>query len=389
MKGDVNMVELDVLGWDNGFGQDKLFTVINSRKYKEEPLTEEEIAQGLTKAEKEKGIKKARFASIHMVISGDSAMSNSFANDYSFEKMDIEYNGTEYFIGPYALIQDPSGGIRNFDPHKYREETEIAKLGAGLALLFPDDGKIIIKNLVMGVSIRIYKKSVVKEINDLYKNKTFKFTYPRMTKTGEIRRKELIVEINNVTLIPQGIGSIQDVIFDINGRLIEENGILDSRYGVIDVGTNTVDGFIRQGFNTHIEGSEFGIENGTSDVYRRIASKLGIPNYYNQIEYHHTQGKNSIFYYGQERNFGEILRSEFEAFAKEIYAKSGRAVWNRHLETLQKIVLTGGCAYYLKDTLEKLFKPIPIVIPDDPQFSNARGYYKNGIFLLRSMMTEQ
>lgn len=380
------MSEIDVLGWDNGFGQEKLFTVTNSRKYKGEPLTEDEKAQGLTQNEKEQGIKKARFASIHMTVSGTSAISNSFASDFSYEKMDIEYNGTEYFIGPYAIIQDPSGGIRNFNPYKYKEETEIAKLGAGLALLFPEDGKISIKNLVLGVSIRIYKKSVVKELNDIFRKKTFKFTYPRIAKSGEIRKKDLIVEIENVTVIPQGIGSIQDVIFDINGRLREDNNILDARYGVIDVGTNTVDGFIRMGFNMHIEGSEFGIEDGTSDVYRRIASKLGIPNYYNQLEYLHIQGKNSIYHNGQEIDFSEILKDEFEEFAKKIYGKSGRDRWNRYLESLHRIILTGGCANYLKDTLEKLFKPIPIVVPDDPQFSNARGYYKNGIFLLRSSM---
>lgn len=380
------MEELSVLGWDNGFGQEKLYTVVNRRNYKEEPLLEDEITQGLTKEEKEQGIKKARFSSIHMLVSGTSAMSNSFANDYCYENMDIEYNGVEYFIGPYALDQDPNGGIRNYDPYKYRYETEIAKLGAGLALLFPDDGKIIINHLILGVSIRVYTKSVLKEVNDIYKNKTFKFTYPRMIKTGEIRKKELVVEINNVSLIPQGIGGVQDVLFDINGRLNEDNGIEDARYGVIDVGTNTVDGFIRRGVNNHIEGSEFGMTYGTSDVYKKVAGKLSMPNYYSQIENLHTQGKESIYYYGQERPFIEVLKNEFETFAKEIYARSGRDHWNRHLETLHRIILTGGSAYYVKDTLEKLFKPIPIVIPEDPQFSNARGYYKNGIFRLRSLL---
>src|SRR5690606_15344371 len=119
--------------------------------------------------------------------------------------------------------------------------------------------------------------------------------------------------------IPQGIGGVQDVLFDINGRLNEDNGIEDARYGVIDVGTNTVDGFIRRGVNNHIEGSEFGMTYGTSDVYKKVAGKLSMPNYYSQIENLHTQGKESIFYYGQERPFIEVLKNEFETFAKEIY----------------------------------------------------------------------
>lgn len=382
------MEELSVLGWDNGFGQEKLYTVVNRRNYKEEPLLEDEITQGLTKEEKEQGVKKAKFPSIHMVVPvGSSAMSNSFANDFSYENMDIEYNGVEYFIGPYAIEQDPNGGIRNFTPYKYRDETEIAKLGAGLALLFPDDGKIIINHLVLGVSIRIYTKAVLKEINELYRNKIFKFTYPRLIKTGDIRKKELVVEVKEVSVIPQGIGGVQDLLFDVNGRLIENNGVLNEKYGVIDVGTNTVDGFIRQSINRHIEGSEFGTEKGTSDVYKKVAAKLSMPNLYNQIEYLHTQGKETIYYNGKEWSFIEAVKTEFENLAKDIYARSGRDHWNRHLETIRRIILTGGCAHYLKDTLEKLFKPIPIVIPKDPQFANARGYYKNGVFILRSQLS--
>ena len=63
---------------------------------------------------------------------------------------------------------------------------------------------------------------------------------------------------------------------------------------------------------------------------------------------------------------------------------SGSDQWNRHLETIHKIVLTGGCASFIKDLLMDHFDPIPIIVPKDPQFANARGYYKYGIFFLRN-----
>lgn len=378
------MVELEVLGWDNGFGQEKMFTTIGSRKYKEEPLKPEEALQGLTKEEKEQGIKKARFPSVHMLVSGVGTMTNSFGNDFSYEKMDILYNELEYFIGLYAIKQDTMGGQRNFNDHKYKDDSEVAKLGAGLALMFPEDGKIIIKNLVIGTSIRIYTKPVVKEAIEKFKNKTFKFNYPQRIVTGEMRKKELIVEIQNVNLIPQGFGGVQDILFDVNGRLLDENNIMTSRYGIIDIGTNTVDGFIRDGIDTHIENSEFWLPKGTSDVYKDVAVALSMPNLYSQIELNHIQGKETVFFKGQEKPFKDRLEKRFKDFAIEIYRQSGLDQWNRHLETIHKIVLTGGCASFIKDLLMDHFDPIPIIVPKDPQFANARGYYKYGIFFLRN-----
>lgn len=376
------MADLDVLGWDNGFGQEKLFTVVNSKKYKEEPLKPEEVSMGLTKEEKMQGIKKARFPSVHTIISADSPMSNSFANDFSLEKMNIVYNGTEYFLGEFAIRQDMNGGIKNFNPNKFKEETEIAKLGAGIALLFPDAGKITIKNLIIGTSIGAYNKTNIKEAIETYKNNTFKFTYPKLATSGDIRKKDLIVEINNVDVLPQGYGGVQDVVFDINGRLIEDAFVLNSRYGIIDVGNNTVDGFIYEGIDTPIENTQFFLEYGTSDLYKNVASKMSMPNYHNQIELLHTQGKDSIYYRGENRSFKELITSELKRFAEEIYSRSLQVRWNRYLNTTQAIILMGGCANIIKDYLEEKFKPVPIIVPVDPQFANARGYYKYGLFSL-------
>ena len=158
--------------------------------------------------------------------------------------------------------------------------------------MFPEDGKIIIKNLVIGTSIRIYTKPVVKEAPKSLKQTLL--NYPQRIVTRN-EKKELIVEIQNVNLIPQGFGGVQDILFDVNGRLLDENNIMTSRYGIIDIGTNTVDGFIRDGIDTHIENSEFWLPKGTSDVYKDVAVALSMPNRYSQIELNHIPGKETVF----------------------------------------------------------------------------------------------
>ena len=378
------MVELEVLGWDNGFGQEKGFTVINSKKYKEEPLKAEEKAQGLNRQEKELGIKKFRFPSVHMELTRAGAMSVSFANDFTYDQMDLEFNGKEYLFGNYAIQQDPQGGIKNFNTQKYKEESEMAKLCAGMALMFPEDQKIIIKNLVIGTSISVLSKTVIKEAIDTYKNKTFDFAYPTLIKGGDVRRKNVSLEIQNVDLIPQGIGTVQDLVFDVYGRLRDEHNLLNIRYIIFDIGTNTVDGFIREGFKTHIDGTETALTYGTSDVYKRVASKIALPNKENQIEMLHIKGKESIFYNGKDIDFSQELKDEYTRFANDLYMMA-ESKWNRYLNTVNIICVSGGCANYIKDNLEKRFNPLKVLVPDDPQFSNARGYYKNGIFRLRGL----
>lgn len=378
----VNMVELEILGWDNGFGNEKGFTVISSKKYKEEDITLEEKLMGLNLEEKKQGIKKFRFPSVHMELISSGSMSNSFANDFSLNKIDIEFNGKEYLFGDYAIQQDPKGGIKDFNPLKYKHDTEIAKLCAGLALMFPEDNRIVIQNLILGVSLRVYSKAIAKDVINTYKDKVFEFSIPRLSeRTGEIRKKKIMLEIQNVDVLPQGIGATQDMIFDINGQLIDEGEIMELRFGVIDIGSNTVDGFIRDGYDP-VEDSDFYMEHGTSDVYKRVAKQLGILNRQNAIEMLSVQGKVSIFHNGQEKTFKNKVDNAFGHFADEIYQMAYDR-WNRFLETVHKIILCGGCSEMVKEHFIDAFKPVKVMVPQDPQFANARGYYKYGFFRLR------
>lgn len=380
------MVELQALGWDNGFGNEKLFTVVNSKKYREEKINEEEAKMGLTQEEKRQGIKKCRFPSVHMTLLNAGQLNISFAHKFSFDKMNITFKEKDYLIGNYAIQQDPKqGGMKNYNPHKYKDESEIAKLCAGLALMFPSDEKIIIKNLVIGTSLKTLRREVIKDAIDTYKNKTLEFAYPTLISTGEIRRKNITVEIKNVHFVPQGIGTVNDLVFDINGRLDDtENkpNILKMRYGIIDIGNNTVDGFVREGFDTHIQGSEFFMDFGTSDVYRNIAKRLSIENRANQIEMLHIQGNESIYHGGKEINLSKEAAEQYERFAEELNSMTIDP-WNRYIDTVQMIIVAGGCAHHVKNYLSKAFDPIKVYVPDDPQFSNARGYFKFGIFMMR------
>lgn len=331
------MEYLEVVGWDNGFDYEK-FAVDGEQ---------------------------AKFPSVRHIPKQTEGI--LYDNTYEFKKskMIITYNDTTLFLGDYAIEQAGDGGKRNFTKNKFEDDTEVAKFLAGLTL-FSDDRKIDIEKLVLGLSLQTYHK-YREDIVDFYKDRVFKF---------EIGGQERKVSINDVMCVPQGIGSYYNLILNNSGK-VKDHGLLEKRYGLVDIGGNTLDGFVGTGLDP-VDESQFGAGTGLSDAFKGVSKKVP----YTLIQHYYLKG-NDTMEYGDViiESLQERCEEQFKLIAEEIYTQL-RDGWNRQMDRIKLIVLTGGGANAIggplkKKIINKLGKDVKIT--DKPQFANVRGYYKLGV----------
>lgn len=311
---------------------------------------------------------KIKFPSVTYKPTGSSLFTNDLSNsNFSEDNLVVEFEGKEYYIGNLAITQDPRGGEKNFSDEKFRNPSEIVKLLAGISL-YAQENNLEIKNLVLGLNIENYSK-FKDEIISIFKNKSFKYKISK----GE---EQFTLNIGNVICVPQGVGSYYQQVLDHQGQ-IKNGDLLEARYGLIDLGGRTVDSFISQGVDP-IRGSELGTNYGMSDAFREVAKELGEDIPYNLIEQSYLKGKNKVFWKGRNHNIDALCRQSFANLAERIYNQLINQ-WDKQLDRVEFIMLCGGGAQYLGEHLNDLFN-IKVKIIDNPQFSNANGYYKLGIY---------
>jgi len=337
----------DVFSWDNGYASDN-FVVGGS---KEERL----VFPSVTYQPNSKN-------SIFNITNG----SMGFIRD----RMILQHEGDEYFIGDYAIEQDGEAGDRKLVKDKFKQKTELIKLLAGAALLAPGEEVIKIKKLMVGLTIGTYRK-YKDEIVNQYENKTFRYKVP----TLENGSREVILDIEEVICIPQGVGAFYDLLLDFKGQ--PANGeLLQTRYGLIDIGGKTVDAFISQGDNP-IRDSVTALSKGTSDSFKQVGEELdNAP--YNLIEKAYLSGREEVFWSGNYHQITEKCKDSLRNLAHDIYNEV-EVKWARQIDRVEFILVCGGGAEALTKYLKELFS-VKVDKVSNPQFANANGYFKLGVY---------
>ncbi|TDX45399.1 ParM/StbA family protein [Orenia marismortui] len=294
---------------------------------------------------------------------------SKISNNVTFnkEKMIIEYQGKEYYVGDYAVSQDARGGTKNFSDEKFQEPSEIVKFLAGISL-FTDDDKIKINNLVLGLNVEKYNQYRDKMIK-VFKDKTFEY---KLSKSDKITQ----IEIKNVICVPQGIGAYYDQALTLEGSPSNDE-LANSRFGLIDIGGKTVDAFISEGMEP-IVGTDIGIQYGMSNSFKNVAENLGDDIPYNLIAQNYLKGEESIFWKGKEYNVIENCKKGFNQFAQKVYDEITKT-WDQQLYRTRSVLLCGGGARIVGDELSEML-PVEVNVLNNPQFSNANGYYKLGVY---------
>ncbi|MFO7819292.1 MAG: ParM/StbA family protein [Halanaerobacter sp.] len=350
-----SMKVFDVVGFDNGYDYVKLV-----------------LGQGAGK--------RTYFPSVTYKQENDFSIFNindlSGSAKFKKNKMNVTVNGKKYYIGDYAVEQDARGGEKNFSYNKFKEDSELAKLLAGISLFTTED-KIVINNLILGLNVEKYQE-YKDEIVNTFKNKSFQYKLPS-------KKTDNVVRIKNVICVPQGMGAYYDQILDINGRP-SKNKLANSRFGLIDIGGKTIDAFISKGTEPII-GTDIGTDFGMADAFKEISNNLEVDVPYNLIARNYIQGQNKVFWRGEDREFDEFTGEEFNNFAHKVHELIIDE-WEQQLARIRTILLCGGGAKILRDYLPDIFE-VDIKVLDNAQFSNTSGYYKLGVYSVKKKRAQK
>lgn len=344
------------VGWDNGFGDEKIMVekTVNGKK------TWETFS----------------FPSTFYEISNDSVLRSwTFMEELNLNQLIIEYEGITYGIGNYAITQDAMGGSRSYSAEKFKEKTELIKLLVGLAYAYPDESQIVVEKLMCGLSLESYKNNKT-ELEQHFTNRSYSYKVP-----AKGVMKSVTVEVKAVKCIPQGLGAFYDRYLDFGpeGRIMvsqKNSALKDMRYGLVDIGEKTIDAFVAQGRDP-IDRSEVVLKKGISDAFALAGKKCGNAPM-NLVQQAFIQRKESLFWAGKRYyNIVELCEEAFEEIAKDIGQKL-LANWKNHMERIEMVLLCGGGSNAIDKYIKEMLPYVEVVVMDDPQFSNVRGYYKLG-----------
>jgi plasmid segregation protein ParM len=308
------------------------------------------------------------FPSVH-TEKDEKGSASSFMNNSKFdeENIEIEFQGVDYFLGQRAIEYDlQQRGIRDFSDEYYKEPYNIAKFLAGVALLDNSgDSEIVINTLITGLSCSLYdnlKKDVIRTFNE-----DFKFKVPG--------QKEKTLIVKDVKVMPQAVGAFYNYTRNFQGQK-KPNVEIPEVYGVIDIGGRTTDVSICEGFELR-PNSSFGLNMGMKNVFSIVKREYGLP--LNIVEKTFIEGNDSVTYNTQTKTIGNSIKQEIQKLAKKI-SKEVINEWDSY-GVLNIAYLSGGGSKSMSEHLKNNFKR-DLRTFDDPQFGNALGYYKLGMYLV-------
>jgi hypothetical protein len=172
-----------------------------------------------------------------------------------------------------------------------------------------------------------------------------------------------------VVVIPQGIGALSDYFSEAKPSSTE-NGFL------FDVGFNTVISLRYINMAAVQEGSrqydQFGISRALESLATRIKNKSGM-----QFD---LVGVNQVF---QDKKIKGVAGAEIDVTGMisetmeeylEMLMNRLRDDFGRHFDASDRLIISGGGAYYLKNSIPEKYKKI-VYCPEEPEYANVRGYY--------------
>ncbi len=316
-----------------------------------------DIANSTLKVYSTKGILKYKNTIKEL---NENGVTHSFKKKYEI----FEYNGKKYEVGNNT---ETGSGART----KNRYKSDYFKLECIFAL-----SKIVDKNdditLVTGVpSNDANDKDIISEIKN---NLTGKYTIYVRNNEDEIITKN--INIVSVEVISQPIGTLIDVIYDDNFN-IKRPKLLEKQCLIVDIGWGTTDLAVLD--KTSVR-STYGFEIGTSDFVLDVQEEIN--NLYPKLKIFSLTPYELDDYLTNnqtvETAFGEIDARDVVDKFKFIYTKKiYQRIMNLGLDfsRFYNIILCGGGAILLKDKLIEIFDDNRVVVNDNAQLSNAKGFY--------------
>ncbi|HHT7143482.1 TPA: plasmid segregation protein ParM [Bacillus cereus] len=195
--------------------------------------------------------------------------------------------------------------------------------------------------------------------------------------TVKIEGKTVKVNVEEVIILPQPIGTVMGQYLDTEGFVADER-YEDIRVGVIDIGTGTTDLDSITGLRRENEFKS--VEAGMKDVYQEIADYINSQNSNAKVEYYHVE---PFFESGQYKLSERHIIDFEEVKPKAVFQVSEKIkqgiknAW-KTFDRFDEIIITGGGAELFANAIEDLVGGVKVA--EKPQQANAEGFFKYGMF---------
>ncbi len=284
------------------------------------------------------------------------------------EHLHLEIAGKPIFVGELA---ERHSNVRSFTLDQDQFINGFAKTMA-LAALSQFAERHIPVNVVTGLPIAYYSRHK----NELIK--ILKGNHELTMVDASNQRRETVLSINQVRVVPQPFGSLFEFMFNDSAE-ISVWRFAREKVGIIDIGFRTADYSIADKTRYSARGSgttESGISSAFSIIAAKVKENTGVDvelyRLYDAVE------RGSIKVRGKVIDLKEITKQVFSQLASTITSEAER-LWH-HDWDIDIIIVTGGGGGILAPYLKPLLAG-EILLPEasrDPRQFNVHGYWKYG-----------
>ena len=304
-------------------------------------------------------------------IIGDAAdiqFHSSIGDTSAASNLHITLNDKSYFLGDYAELQS---NIRDYTLDQDKLISDFVKILSVAAAGICSDGREPL-HVVSGLPVGFLRRDTKKFKDVLLGDHEITFHNrgeKDITKT---------ISIAKVHIIPQPIGSVFNLIFDANGKIVNKE-LAMQKLGVMDVGFKTTDFSIFDHLQ-YIERGSSTLDVGISKCFTVISNKLKQESNINLELYRMFKfiDSGAIKIKGKEYNITNLKKRVYSHFASAITSDLTR-LWADDWD-LDSILLTGGGSLelieYLLPNIEGEIIPMSKAI--DARLNNVYGYLKFG-----------
>lgn len=266
----------------------------------------------------------------------------------------LHHEGVTYLLGDLAV---ENGDNRRGDPYRYQSGHTLRLLLALVGSIRPHAILDVVTAVPVGVFTKEHRKAIQESL--------------RGTHTFDLNGESCQITINNVVVLAEG------------GAALFLYPSEEGRIGVIDIGGQTCDMFVRDGTQPVLERCKsipIGIELAEERLVQRVKEQYGrILNRTEtrQIMYAIAHGfpVKPVPYKEKNILLEQDARIVIDGTIDEILSHVARS-WSAHggklAEDLQRIVLIGGGAYFAQKTFARHI-PYRLIVPEHPEMANAMG----------------
>jgi plasmid segregation protein ParM len=270
----------------------------------------------------------------------------------------------DLFVGELAARQGRPGSVRSpRDRDRVADAIMLHLTDAALAALLPDVEYTRAK-ITTGLPV------------DYYRDAEALATHLRGQHVIKVEGRRLMVDVDEVKVVPQPFGGLLSVLLDERGKLMADVAhLVQGRVGVLDVGMFTTDLILVDGLE-YIEAGSGSLEVGVSTVLEMLRKVL-LDDHRVSYEPHQLEvalRRGWVVINGQTVKLNGLASDRLSVIAQSIESRA-RTLWN--VSTLSAIVLAGGGSLALKRWLEPYFGQA--IFAPDAAMANANGFLRYGL----------